>query len=291
MATWTVADLPDQTGRTAVVTGANSGLGLETARELARAGARVILACRDVTRGKQAAETMPDTVEVRALDLAELSSIRTFATSMTEDVDLLVNNAGVMAVPHRRTADGFEMQFGTNHLGHFALTGLLLPRLRDRVVTVSSVMHMLGRVNLDDLNWEHRRYLRWPAYAQSKLANLLFTLELTNRLKAAGSTVTAYSAHPGYASTNLMSHTESVLDHVMSLGNRLLAQSAAMGALPTLYAATADIPPGSFTGPGGFMGQKGYPKVVGSIRAARNPRTAKALWERSETLTNVHYDL
>lgn len=288
---WTAADLPDQTGRTAVVTGANSGLGLVTARELAAAGARVILACRDVEKGSRVAATMPDTVEVRALDLADLSSVRAFAGSVTEDVHLLINNAGVMAVPHRRTADGFEMQFGTNHLGHFALTGLLLPRVADRVVTLSSSMHRIGRIVLDDLNWERRRYLRWPAYGQSKLANLLFTLELTRRLAAAGSPVTAYSAHPGYASTNLQSHTESFLDGVMSLGNRLVAQSAAMGALPTLYAATADLAPGSFAGPGGPLGQHGHPKVVGSVRAARDPVVAKALWDRSEELTGVSYGL
>ncbi|MPZ85944.1 MAG: SDR family NAD(P)-dependent oxidoreductase [Actinophytocola sp.] len=291
MAKWTAADIPDQTGRTAVVTGANSGLGLVTARALAKAGGRVILACRDIEKGRRAAATMPGTVEVRALDLANLASIRTFAESVTEDVDLLINNAGVMAVPHRRTADGFEMQFGTNHLGHFALTGLLLPKLKDRVVTLSSSVHGVGRINLDDLNRESRGYMRWPAYAQSKLANLLFTFELTNRLKAAGSKLTAYSAHPGYASTNLQSHTETFMDNIMSLGNRLIAQSAAMGALPTLYAATADIEPGSFAGPGGFMGQRGYPKVVGSVRAARDPKVAKALWDKSEERTHVSYRL
>ena len=291
MAKWTARDIPDQSGRTAVVTGANSGVGLVTARALARSGARVILACRDVAKGTAAAASVNGDVEVRALDLADLSSVRTFAASVTEDVHLLINNAGVMATPERRTADGFELQLGTNHLGHFALTGLLLPRLRERVVTVSSAMHWIGRINLDDLNWERRRYSRWPAYAQSKLANLLFTFELTRRLSAADATLRATSAHPGYASTNLQSHTESVQDQVMALGNRLIAQSANMGALPTLYAAVADIPSGSFAGPGGVTGQHGYPKLVSSSRSARNPAVAKALWEKSAELTGVTFDL
>jgi NAD(P)-dependent dehydrogenase (short-subunit alcohol dehydrogenase family) len=291
MAKWTTADIPDQSGRTAIVTGANSGLGLVTARELARAGARVIMACRDVAKGTEAASSLPGDVEVRALDLADLASVRTFAGSVTDDVDLLINNAGVMAPPLRRTADGFELQFGTNHLGHFALTGLLLPRLRGRVVTLSSTMHRVGRINLDDLNWERRRYLRWPAYSQSKVANLLFTLELTRRLSATGSTLLATSAHPGYASTNLHTHTESLQSQVMALGGKLVAQSAEMGALPTLYAAVADVPPGAFAGPGGLTGQHGYPKLVSSSRAARNPVVAKALWEKSAELTGVRFDL
>src|ERR1700754_2705042 len=251
MAKWTTTDIPDQSGRTAIVTGANSGLGLATTRELAGAGARVIMACRDVSKGTAAAATVTGDVEVRALDLAALSSIRTFPASVTDDVHLLINNGGVMATPNRRTADGFELQLGTNHLGHFALTGLLLPKLRDRVVSVSSAVHWIGRINLNDLNWERRRYSRWPAYAQSKLANLLFIYELSRRLTAAGSPLKATAAHPGYASTNLQSHTESVQDQVMALGNRLIAQSAQMGALPTLHAAVADVPSGSFSGPGG----------------------------------------
>jgi NAD(P)-dependent dehydrogenase (short-subunit alcohol dehydrogenase family) len=291
MAKWTATDIPDHSGRTAIVTGANSGIGLVTARELARAGARVIMACRDVAKGTAAAAGVPGDTEVRALDLADLASVRTFAASVTDDVHILVNNGGVMATPLRRTADGFEMQLGTNHLGHFALTGLLLPRLRDRVVTVSSTVHRIGRINLDDLNWESRRYSRWSAYAQSKLANLLFTYELTRRLEAAGAKLRATASHPGYASTNLQSHTESFQDQVMALGNRLVAQSAFMGALPSLYAAVADIPGGSFAGPGGLTGQHGYPKVVGSSRAARDSSVALALWERSAGLTGVTYDL
>ncbi len=274
-----------------MVTGANSGIGLVTARELARAGARVIMACRDVSKGTTAAAGLSGDVEVRALDLADLASVRTFANSVTDDVDLLINNAGVMATPHRRTADGFEMQFGTNHLGHFALTGLLLPRIRDRVVTVSSEAHRIGRITLDDLNWTRRRYSRWRAYGQSKLANLLFTHELTRRLTDAGSPLRAVAAHPGYASTNLQSHTESFQDRLMAVANRLVAQSAEMGALPTLFAAVADVPGGSFAGPGGLSGQHGHPKLVSSSNAARDPEVARALWERSSDLTDVTFDL
>jgi NAD(P)-dependent dehydrogenase (short-subunit alcohol dehydrogenase family) len=281
MAKWGVGDLPDLTGRTAVITGANSGIGLVTARALAGAGAVVIMACRDVAKG---AAVAPDTAEVRALDLANLASVREFASSIDTDVDILVNNAGVMAVPHRRTTDGFEMQIGTNHLGHFALTGLLLDRLRDRVVTVSSTMHRMGRVRLDDLNWERRPYRRWGAYGQSKLANLLFTSELSRR-----SSLTAVAAHPGYASTNLQSHTESLQDFVMMLGNRFVAQSAAMGALPTLYAATVDVPSGGFVGPDGLFENWGHPKLVGATRAAREPEMAAGLWDLSEELTGVRY--
>ena len=287
MAKWTVADMPAQDGRTVVVTGANSGVGLSTAAALAAAGARVILACRNVDKGKAAAATMAETVEVRALDLASLASVREFAESIDEPIDVLVNNAGVMAVPHRRTVDGFEMQIGTNHLGHFALTGLLLEHVRERVVTVSSSFHWFGRLNLDDLNWEQRRYRRWAAYEQSKLANLLFAYELARRLEAAGSPVSSYGVHPGYVSTNLMSHTETLLDTVMGLGNRLIAQSPEMGALPTLYAATTDLPNGSFAGPGGMMW--GNPRLAKSSPASYDREKAAALWSLSEKLTGVTF--
>jgi NAD(P)-dependent dehydrogenase (short-subunit alcohol dehydrogenase family) len=289
MAKWTVADMPDQSARTVVVTGANSGIGLETARAFAARGARVILACRNVEKGKAAAATLADTVEVRALDLANLASVREFADSIDEPVHVLVNNAGVMAIPHRQTADGFEMQVGTNHLGHFALTALLFDRIRERVVTVSSTVHWGGRVDLDDLNWETRRYQRWLAYAQSKLANLLFTYELARRLTAAGSPIRSHAAHPGYASTNLQSHTETLLDTIMALGNRVVAQSAKMGALPTLYAATTDLPNGSFAGPGGWGGQHGYPKVIRSSAASHDREKAAGLWDLSEKLTGVTF--
>jgi len=290
MAKWTAANIPDQTGRTVIVTGGNSGIGAVTARELARAGARVIIACRNTSKGTEAAASMPGTVEVAELDLADLSSIRSFASGVSS-VDVLINNAGVMALPLRRTADGFEMQIGTNHLGHFALTGLLVDRLTDRVVTVSSGAHRIGRIRLDDLNWEHGRYQRWLAYGQSKLANLLFTYELARRLTAAGSLVRALAAHPGYASTNLQSHTESFQDHIMSLGNRLIAQSPAMGALPTLFAATEDLPSPTYIGPDGLFEQSGHPKPVHSNRASHDPTTATRLWTLSEHLTNITYKL
>ena len=292
MSKWTAADLPDQAGRTVVVTGANSGIGLITARELARAGARVVLAVRDTAKGEQAAATIPGESEVRRLDLAELDSVRAFAAGWDGPLDVLINNAGVMAVPRRRTKDGFELQLGTNHLGHFALTNLLLPRITDRVVTVSSPAHRVGKIDLDDLNWERRRYLRWSAYGQSKLANLLFVGELQRRLDAIGSPIRATAAHPGYAATNLQAHSESVIQHaVMAIGNRVLAQSDEMGALPTLYAATQDIPGDSYVGPDGIGEQRGHPKLVGRTAAARDAATARALWERSEELTGVRFPL
>jgi NAD(P)-dependent dehydrogenase (short-subunit alcohol dehydrogenase family) len=290
MAKWTAANIPSQDGRTVVITGANSGIGASAARELARAGARVIIACRNTAKGEAAAAAMPGTVEVRTLDLADLSSVRAFADGVPE-LDVLINNAGVMAVPLRRTADGFEMQIGTNHLGHFALTGLLLDRLRDRVVTVSSGAHRFGRIRLDDLNWERGRYQRWVAYGQSKLANLLFTYELQRRLSAAGSSIHALAAHPGYASTNLQSHTESIQDKVMALGNRLFAQSADMGALPTLHAAVVDLPGGTYIGPDGRFEQSGHPKIVQSNSASRDTDTAARLWDLSEQLTGVTYKI
>lgn len=289
MATWAATDIPDQTGRTVVITGANSGIGAAAAGQLARAGAQVIIACRNTEKGAAAAAAMSGPVEVRALDLADLSSVRAFAETVTEPVDILINNAGVMATPLRRTPDGFELQIGTNHLGHFALTGLLLDRIRDRVVTVASSMHRAGRIRLDDLNWERRRYQRWGAYGQSKLANLLFTYELGRRLTAAGSPVRAVAAHPGYAATNLQAHTESVLDLLMRIGNRVFAQSAANGALPTLYAAVTDVPTGSYAGPSGMSEMRGAPKLVQSSPAARDEDTAGRLWDLSEQLTGVTY--
>lgn len=288
MTKWTTEDIVDQRGRTYVVTGANSGLGEVAARALAASGAHVVLACRDVGKGQRVAAEIGDNAEVRRLDLADLASVRDFASGI-EKVDVLVNNAGVMAVPRRSTADGFEMQVGTNHLGHFALTGLLLDRVTDRVVTMSSLAHKLGTVDLADLNWERRRYRRWSAYGQSKLANLLFTYELQRRLTAAGSKVKSVAAHPGYASTNLQSHTESVWDRLMGIGD-LFAQSAEMGALPELYAATApDVSGGTFIGPDGPFEQRGYPKVVVSNRKSRDESIARGLWAQSERLTGVHY--
>ena len=289
---WTSADLPDLSGRTAVVTGANSGIGRIAARELARAGARVVLAVRDAAKGEQAAASFGGTTEVRPLDLSDLSSVRAFARAWTGDLDILINNAGIMAVPEGRTKDGFELQVGTNHLGHFALTNLLLPHLTERVVTVSSAAHRTGKIDLADLNWERRDYSAWGAYGQSKLANLLFTSELQRRLAETGSPVRATAAHPGYAATNLQHHTGSRLQNAaMAIGNRILAQSDEMGALPTLYAATQDIPGDSYVGPGGLHEARGHPKLVGRSAAAKDAATAEGLWELSEQLTGVAFPL
>lgn len=293
MGTWTAEDIPAQDGRTVIVTGANSGLGRATSAALAAAGARVVMAVRDISRGQEVAAEIPGDVEVRRLDLADLASVRSFAQSWEGTVDILVNNAGVMAIPKAKTRDGFEMQFGTNHLGHFALTNLLLPRITDRVVTVSSTVHRAGAIDLDDLNWETRTYKPWAAYAQSKLANLLFTLELQRRLQGGASPLRALAAHPGWASTNLQSGpaTNAVLKRLSSLGNRLFAQSPEMGALPTLFAATQDLPGASYVGPDGRMEQHGHPALVGRTALASDPKLAAELWTASETLTGVHYPL
>jgi NAD(P)-dependent dehydrogenase (short-subunit alcohol dehydrogenase family) len=285
---WSAADIPDQTGRTAVVTGATSGLGLATARALAAAGAHVVLAVRDPARGAAAAAGLSGSTEVRRLDLADLQSVREFAAGWTGDLDVLVNNAGIMNVPVGLTDDGFELQFGTNHLGHFALTNLLLPCITDRVVTVSSFLHRTGSIALQDLNWQSRLYDPRRAYAQSKLANLLFTLELQRRLTAAGSAVRATAAHPGWAATGLQRHSGSRLQSAVgAIGNRLLAQSAERGALPTLFAATADVPGGSYAGPDGPFGLRGFPTLVGRSSGARDADLARRLWTASAELTGV----
>jgi NAD(P)-dependent dehydrogenase (short-subunit alcohol dehydrogenase family) len=289
---WTPKDLPSQAGRTVVVTGANSGIGLAAGRELGRAGARVVLAVRDEGRGRDAAASIPGETEVRRLDLADLSSVHAFADAWEGDIDVLINNAGVMAIPERRTADGFEMQIGTNHLGHFALANLLLPRIRDRVVVVASGAHRMGEIRLDDLNWEQGGYKSWRAYGQSKLANLLFMSELQRRLADAGSDVRAMAAHPGYAATNLQSHTGNVVQHVgMWIGNKLVAQSDEQGAWPTLYAATQDIAGDSYVGPDGFQEGRGHPTLVGRSDAASDADVAQKLWELSEELTGVSFPL
>jgi NAD(P)-dependent dehydrogenase (short-subunit alcohol dehydrogenase family) len=289
---WTAQDLPGLEHRTFVVTGANSGIGLAAARALGRAGARVVLAVRDTAKGEQAAASIDGPSEVRQLDLADLASVRAFADAWDGDIDVLVNNAGVMAVPERRTEDGFEMQIGTNHLGHFALTNLLLPQITDRVVTVASGAHRAGSIRLDDLNWEQGSYHRWRAYGQSKLANLLFTSELQRRLDAAGSNVRTVAAHPGWAATNLQNRTENRLQNaVMAIGNKVVAQSDEMGALPTLYAATQDLPGNSYVGPDGFQEQRGHPTLVGRSGAARDTETAEKLWTLSEELTGVAFPL
>jgi NAD(P)-dependent dehydrogenase (short-subunit alcohol dehydrogenase family) len=288
---WTSADLPTLDGKTAVVTGATSGIGLVAARELARVGAHVVLAVRNTRRGEELAAAMPGSTEVRHLDLTNLATVRAFAEAWEGDLDLLVNNAGVMAVPEGRTADGFETQIGTNHLGHFALTGLLLDHVTDRVVTVASGAHRMGRIRLDDLNWEHG-YKRWPAYGQSKLANLLFTLELQRRLTEAGSTVRAVAAHPGWSATHLQQRTGNPVEKaLMAVGNRLIAQSDEAGAWPTLFAATQDVPAGSYVGPSGPGEARGNPVLVGRSAAASDGETARKLWELSERLTGVTFEV
>ncbi|MBF6327255.1 oxidoreductase [Nocardia transvalensis] len=283
---WTAADLPSFEGRTVVITGANSGLGLETARELARAGAWVILAVRDVQRGRAAVAGISGITEVRPLDLADLSSVRRFADSWDGDIDVLINNAGIMLVPEGRTRDHFETHMGVNHFGHFALTALLLPRITDRVVTVSSQAHRRSHLALDDPNWESRPYSPAGAYAQSKLANLLFTLALQRRLTASGRLSVA--AHPGWAATNLQSHSGSrLLGAVMRAGNALIAQDAASGALPTLFAASRALPPASYIGPNGFYEYRGHPTLVGRSPEAADPDLAEQLWTLSEQLTGI----
>ncbi|MFS0899405.1 oxidoreductase [Mycolicibacterium litorale] len=289
MSDWTAADLPSFAGRTVIVTGANSGLGLVTARELARVGADVVLAVRNTAKGEEAAATMTGNVTVRKLDLQDLASVREFAGA-TEQVDVLVNNAGIMAVPYARTVDGFESQIGTNHLGHFALSNLLLPKITDRVVTVSSFMHVFGRISLDDLNWKARPYSAWLAYGQSKLANLLFTSELQNRLRRAGSPLRALAAHPGYSHTNLQGQSGRRLgDAVMAVGGKYFATDADFGARQTLYAVARDLPGDTFVGPRFAM--RGPTGPVWRTRRARDMATAAALWELSEQLTDTKFPL
>lgn len=278
-------------GQTAIVTGANSGIGRVTARELAAKGARVVLAVRDPEKGRQAAATMTGEVEVRQLDLADLASVRAFAEGCTEPIDVLVNNAGIMIPPLRRTADGFESQFGTNHLGHFALTNRLLPRIRRRIVTVSSIGHRAGSIDFSDLNWERKAYQPMAAYGQSKLANLLFTSELQRRLTEAGSPVLANAAHPGLSATNLVrpEGRPRVRQFVDAAGFSLFGQSGDQGALPLLYAAVADIRGNSYVGPKHLMELRGAPKLVGRSRRARDAEVARRLWMVSEELTGVSF--
>jgi len=306
---WTPLDMPDLTGRAAVVTGANSGIGLQTARQLAAHGADVTLAVRDEERGASAAAQISAwapgaVVTVAQLDLADLSSVRAFANRWSQaypdGLDLLINNAGIMATPRRVTPDGFESQLATNHLGHFALTALLLPALvarpRSRVVTVSSQVHRMGKIHFDDLMGE-RRYFAWGAYAQSKLANLLFTRELQRRLDVLGIPLRAMASHPGYAATNLQSagprmRNRGWMERATDFGNQLFAQSAEMGALPSLFAATApDLPGGAYAGPSGPFEQHGYPVLVGRSKAAMNDAVARRLWAVSEELTGVRFPL
>ncbi|MGE5603696.1 MAG: oxidoreductase [Nitrososphaerales archaeon] len=303
---WTTRHLPRMDGKAVLVTGANSGLGFETSMLLAARGAKLVLGVRDLEKGRQAVaricEASPGaSVELLPLDLADLASIGRFAEEVRGNqrrLDVLINNAGVMAIPQRCTVDGFEMQFGTNHLGHFALTGLLLPLLlrtpAARVVTVSSGAHVFGRINFEDLQSENS-YSPWRAYGQSKLANLLFAYELQRRFDAAKVHASSLAVHPGYAATNLQAvgptmAKSSIQQGLMRISNRLLAQTAAMGALPTLYAATSpEAHGGDYMGPDGLLGQHGYPKKVKSSAASYDESIATRLWQVSEELTGVVY--
>ncbi len=295
---WTAEDIPDLYGNIAVVTGANSGIGRETTRALAAKGAQVVMACRDMEKAASAADdirsTHPDAqLDLMQLDLSNQASIHQFADTFNQRYDqlnLLINNAGIMVPPYGTTADGFEQQFGTNHLGHFALTGLLLDTLlhtpRSQIVTVSSMVHRQGSIDFDDLQWERRPYKAFAAYGQSKLANLLFTYELQRKLALAGADTIAVAAHPGWSNTGLQQNSS-----IFSSLNRWFAQSAAQGAWPSLYAATApDVAGGAYYGPGGFMEIWGHPKRVSSSSRSHDRVVAARLWQVSEDLTGVHYD-
>jgi NAD(P)-dependent dehydrogenase (short-subunit alcohol dehydrogenase family) len=294
---WTEDDIGDLSGKVAVVTGANSGIGYETARALAEKGADVVMACRSVQKGNEAADKIRaleprGSVEVMQLNLADLDSVRQFVEAFNaqhDRLDLLINNAGIMMTPYGKTAQGFEQQFGVNHLGHFALTGLLFERIKEtpgsRVVTVSSTYHRLGKIDFDDLHCEEKAYGRQTAYGQSKLANLLFTYELQRKMDRAGLDMVAVAAHPGWSETNLQRHAG-----LFDFMNRFVAQDAAMGALPTLYAATApDVRGGDYYGPEGFMERAGYPKKVCSNGRSQDEEVAERLWRVSEDLTGVSY--
>ena len=291
-------EVPRQDGRRFVVTGANSGIGLETARALAGAGAHVVMACRNLEKADAAAASIePDPaggVEVRELDVSSLASVRAFADGVLggDRVDVLVNNAGVLGVPFGLSDDGVETHLATNHLGHFALTNLLLPHLDDRVVVVASVSHHGGVLDLDDLTWERRRYGGYAAYGASKLANLLFLAELQRRLTAAGSTLRATGAHPGSTSTGITGHTGSGLKTwVGAWGHRLVGMPSWRGALPTLYAATMDVPGNSYLGPDGFREMRGWPAPATRSPAALDPALGRALWDWSEEQSGVAFPL
>jgi NAD(P)-dependent dehydrogenase (short-subunit alcohol dehydrogenase family) len=299
MGHWTSDNIEDQSGRIAIVTGSNSGIGFEAAKALATKGATVVMAVRSETKGRTAAEAIrsagaPGSVQVAALDLADLASVRAFADAFKSDhdrLDLLINNAGVMMPPKSQTTDGFELQFGTNHLGHFALTAQLADLLTatpgSRVVNVASMAHRFGTIDFDDLQWETRRYSKGASYGQSKLANLLFTFELQRRLDAAGAGTLAVAAHPGWTATNLQRHTGAG-----NLLNPVFGMSPWQGALPTLYAATApEAEAGSYYGPKGLLEMRGFPGKVGSTAESRDEHKARRLWEVSEDLTGARFEL
>jgi NAD(P)-dependent dehydrogenase (short-subunit alcohol dehydrogenase family) len=277
------------TGRTVVITGASSGIGLVAARELARAGARVVLAVRDVAKGQWAASTMSGDTEVRKLELDNLASVRAFAAAWSGSLDILINNAGIMMVPEGRTVDGFERHIGTNHLGHFALTNLLLPHITDRVVTVSSHLHAAGRLDLEDLSWLRRPYRAGQAYSDSKLANMLFTLELQRRLSVSGASLRAVAVHPGMTRTNLFGHATGVQAFVINALAHVVLQSPEQGARSTLLAATAEIQGGSFVEPGGLAHMRGAPVVRSPSLDAQDTALARGLWDRSASLTGTDW--
>ena len=287
MTNFALADIPDLTNQTAIVTGANSGVGLSVARALANAGANVVLAVRNVQKGQAAAASIAGRTEVRPLDLASLGSVRAFAAGWEGTIDLLINNAGVSSADLQHTADGFELQFGTNHLGHFALTNLLLENITGRVVTLGSQAERVGRIDFDDLNFERRTYRRTTSYNQSKLANLLFSAELQNRLRAAGSDVLAQTAHPGFVATEIYAGSGPIATAMV----RLLAQGPEQGALPVLFAALGDLPGNSFTGPSHLMHMRGAPELIKRSSRASDPELARRLWSVSEQLTGTRFPL
>lgn len=279
-------------GRTVVITGANSGIGRVAAENLAQRGAHVVLAVRSMDKGHAAAATMSGDIEVRRLDLADLASVGRFAEDFTEPIDILINNAGLSLPPLERTVDGFELQFGTNHLGHFALTNLLLPQVGERVVTVGSLAHLIGSIDFTDLNWNRRRYRPYPAYGQSKLANLLFAHELHRRLTSVGSAVISTAAHPGIATTNLMKADGRGLRGRVEAGlMRKVSHTAEGGALPTIYAAVGDVDGDSYVGPSRLMGMRGVPGPARRAPKARDNEASRRLWQASEVLTGTSFPL
>ncbi|MGW4535088.1 oxidoreductase [Nocardia sp. NPDC004340] len=287
---WKPSDIPDQTGRTVVITGANGGLGEQTTKVLAGKGATVIMACRNAAKAQQVADRIDGDVRVASLDLASLDSVRQFAES-TGEFDVLINNAGLMNIPFSRTQDGFETQWGVNHLGHFALTGLLLDKIGDRVVTLASIAHkQTPKLWIDDLNYEHRRYQRNLAYAQAKLSNLMFARELQNRLAAAGSAKRSYAVHPGVSATDLFARTETPMDKISKPFIRIIGQSPFHAAYSSMFAATeTDADPNTYWGPTRFFGSQGPVEASPSSKISRDPELLRRLWEESERLTGVTF--
>lgn len=287
---WKPNQIPDQSGRTFIITGANGGIGAETTKVLANKGATVVMACRNTDKGQQVADRIGGDVRVAELDLADLASIRKFAES-ADEFDVLINNAGLMNIPFSRTKDGFETQFGVNHLGHFALTGLLLDRLKDRVVTLSSVAHkQTPKLWIDDLNYENRRYRRNLAYAQSKLSNLMFARELQRRLAAAGSAKRSYGVHPGVSATELFTRTETPLDYISKPFVAIVGHSPAKAAHSSLFAATeSNADPEKYWGPNRLFGAQGPVVACPSTRLSKNTELQRRLWEESERMTGITY--